>query len=390
MQEQQTQLSIGGASVSFIDVHAVYYAIYALRRRKPWEHKRRKKRGVAPETYEYNFERVLNIDTKNDPGKAILTDVLEKFRGLNATNPRDMIYAPLNIAEDVPANAIVVDYNKSVAEVNKDVAVFYFAHLDFPLDYLSYCGSKSFELEILDGLASWMPQWKDRYPRSMFQKTFVSKEGESTRVFNACGTGYNENHDHSQRPRIDGFTLFARGFRIDEIATLSMRSIHLSHADGIDDVSKWAPPDPDAAYIAGGTHMDAFLHTLLTDIDGIDRDTPDWVGYRRGGKADWDFDRGCLAPSRDPDRQPTSTLYAQLRALATTSYGYMGLVSHQAQVGDSVFVLLGGSMLYLLRPHGDDGSFLFVGECYVHGLMDGQAMHKLKDGSAKMQSVRIV
>ena len=60
------------------------------------------------------------------------------------------------------------------------------------------------------------------------------------------------------------------------------------------------------------------------------------------------------------------------RRMFVTSCGFMGLGPAAAQVGDSVCVLLGGQLLYVLRG-GDDGNFEFVGECYVHGMMDGKA-----------------
>jgi hypothetical protein len=60
------------------------------------------------------------------------------------------------------------------------------------------------------------------------------------------------------------------------------------------------------------------------------------------------------------------------RRLFTTRGGFMGLGPAAAQVGDKVYVLLGGQVLYVLRDHGES-QFEFVGECYVHGMMDGQA-----------------
>jgi hypothetical protein len=66
----------------------------------------------------------------------------------------------------------------------------------------------------------------------------------------------------------------------------------------------------------------------------------------------------------------------------------MCLVSHQADVNDAIFMLFGGSVLYVLKPQGDD--YVFIGECYVHGLMDGEALKFLEDGRAQVQEVRIV
>ena len=49
----------------------------------------------------------------------------------------------------------------------------------------------------------------------------------------------------------------------------------------------------------------------------------------------------------------------------------MGLTHWFNQVGDKVYVL-GGDMPFLLRPK--NNHFLFRGEAYVHGIMDGEAL----------------
>lgn len=44
---------------------------------------------------------------------------------------------------------------------------------------------------------------------------------------------------------------------------------------------------------------------------------------------------------------------------------------------DTVAILYGGKMPYILRPIKEDGSYLFVGECYVRGMMRGEMMESL-------------
>jgi hypothetical protein len=47
------------------------------------------------------------------------------------------------------------------------------------------------------------------------------------------------------------------------------------------------------------------------------------------------------------------------------------------QSGDKVYVLAGGSHPFVLRPMADDPKqFQLVGECYLHGIMDGQALRR--------------
>jgi hypothetical protein len=65
----------------------------------------------------------------------------------------------------------------------------------------------------------------------------------------------------------------------------------------------------------------------------------------------------------------------------------MGLVSESAEPNDKIYVLAGGQVLYVLRQEGD--CFRFMGECYIHGLMDGEALEKLKSGTAQVYTVRI-
>ena len=73
------------------------------------------------------------------------------------------------------------------------------------------------------------------------------------------------------------------------------------------------------------------------------------------------------------------------RALCVTKEGWLGLVPWNARVGDTVWVLRGGRTPFLLRARtreggeeaGEDGGeeeFELVGECYVQGIMAGEAM----------------
>jgi hypothetical protein len=51
----------------------------------------------------------------------------------------------------------------------------------------------------------------------------------------------------------------------------------------------------------------------------------------------------------------------------------LGWVSRRAQQGDMVCVLYGGAVPFVLREM-DDGCCRMIGECYVDGLMQGEAM----------------
>jgi hypothetical protein len=61
----------------------------------------------------------------------------------------------------------------------------------------------------------------------------------------------------------------------------------------------------------------------------------------------------------------------------------MGVGSRMMQIGDKICVLFGGEVLFILRPAGE--TYRLVGECYVHGLMSGEAMAMLDSSEVKDQ-----
>jgi len=62
------------------------------------------------------------------------------------------------------------------------------------------------------------------------------------------------------------------------------------------------------------------------------------------------------------------------RRLCVTTKGYVGAVTPLAEVGDEIVVFAGMQTPSVLRRV-DNKQYQFVGECYVHGLMNGEALH---------------
>lgn len=62
------------------------------------------------------------------------------------------------------------------------------------------------------------------------------------------------------------------------------------------------------------------------------------------------------------------------RRLLVTKRGFMGLAPWNAVVGDVVAVLHGGKTPFLLRPCSAPGTYSLVGECFVYGIMSGEAL----------------
>lgn len=62
----------------------------------------------------------------------------------------------------------------------------------------------------------------------------------------------------------------------------------------------------------------------------------------------------------------------QHRRLIKTSTAYLGIASYDTLPEDVVSILFGGSTPMILRSVNDH--LPLAGECYVHGIMDGEAL----------------
>ncbi|RKL39257.1 hypothetical protein BFJ72_g6729 [Fusarium proliferatum] len=73
--------------------------------------------------------------------------------------------------------------------------------------------------------------------------------------------------------------------------------------------------------------------------------------------------------------------------LFTTKDGYIGTMPDDVLPGDVVCVLAGSEELAVLRP--EDDHYLFVGCCFMIGLMNGEISKFLASGKAKIESIEI-
>jgi len=67
------------------------------------------------------------------------------------------------------------------------------------------------------------------------------------------------------------------------------------------------------------------------------------------------------------------------RTLVLSKNRYLGLAPKLSKPGDHIFILFGLSEPAILRPQAD-GSYIFIGTAYVHGVMKGEALKDLEEG----------
>lgn len=87
------------------------------------------------------------------------------------------------------------------------------------------------------------------------------------------------------------------------------------------------------------------------------------------------------------------------RSFIITKKGFIGLAPFRTAVGDTITILQAGDVPFVLRQRrtssGDlcdddvklrmkQGRYEFVGEAYVHGIMDGQAVTQAREEDVKV------
>jgi Heterokaryon incompatibility protein (HET) len=81
----------------------------------------------------------------------------------------------------------------------------------------------------------------------------------------------------------------------------------------------------------------------------------------------------CDSEDRDPDGFFAVARHVCVgRRFFRTAKGLMGMGPGSMQEGDCLSLLFGGNVPYILRPK--DDRYLFIGDCFVDGIMEGQAL----------------
>ncbi|PMD19501.1 hypothetical protein NA56DRAFT_647209 [Hyaloscypha hepaticicola] len=82
----------------------------------------------------------------------------------------------------------------------------------------------------------------------------------------------------------------------------------------------------------------------------------------------------------------------QKNTLIAIESGLLGLARGCVAPGDQVCILLGCSVPTILRqvPNIEREEYILIGESYIHGMMDGEAIDKLDKGEYKLQKITLV
>ncbi|KAI4276228.1 MAG: hypothetical protein LQ337_002627 [Flavoplaca oasis] len=291
-----------------------------------------------------------------------LLELLEYLRTTECSEPRDKVYAILGMAVDLSSPDIIVpNYSKSVADVYTDVVRYSLSRAEHGLQILGHVTHPFNDWTGDDNTPS-LPSWVPNYRIHGGPNPFRTQVANSAWAYNACGA----HKAHSATIKVAH--LIVKGLPVDEIISVSDVWEHDPHSAA--EVQAWSPENPDDIYQPTGQNRDeAFRTTVCADIN--------WSTKSRGHFVDWSVtnaDNHTLTPDESLRKDQVNDALKSAsgcRRLCWTKTGRMGLVPAVAQVGDLLFVLWGGQMMHVLRRK-DAGRFFYVGESYVHGVMDGE------------------
>jgi hypothetical protein len=297
-----------------------------------------------------------------------LLGLLDRGRPSAATDARDKVYAFLGLAQDVAPGTLIPDYRLSPPELYTSVAIWYMSTYR-SLEILGF----SFPYSEYD-LPSWVPDWSQRLRRANPSHAYHFEEKSISAYHASKDSLLGKSSDEVKNEIAGNLYLNLVGFEVGKIVDVKPTA---KSEWNINVQKSWIPHQGEMIYSWTGETIDiAFRRTIVGDLKLQTR------GYMCS--SDW-------AESDDYQRTDVSLViwFTQGRRLAKTAQGLMGIIPGFAEIGDSVFVLFGGSVLYLLR-HIDENCYRFLGEAYFHGLMDGEAMDLYEQGQFKLENIVLI
>jgi Heterokaryon incompatibility protein (HET) len=365
-----------------------------------------------------------------------LSVLLRNTTHLRSTDARDKVYALLGIANEQDRQVLLPDYSKPLGQVLIETM----AHIllsEGRLDLFSFVVvSQKHNRQSVAGLPSWVANWTVQLrPRRQIW---------SPGLYNAC-RGIQANLSLSQDKKVlwvDGLCVDTISYVSKEIRfegdTLRAGKPHTFCKtitwleNWLNDIFKTLHPTVDEAAnpdqwsriqaLNQDPHnSDTFWRTLIADryttqdnghagpvpsicseLFGIVRRGSSEFGEKKPERLDhltrifgtlkteaptMQNPLSYTMPTEDPMTLAINPLADEMlvllgRCLFVTSSGYLGLASEGVKAGDSVTLLMGGDVPFLLRRRSRKPThFRLVGEAYVHGIMYGEAIDGWKKGT---------
>ena len=334
-----------------------------------------------------------------------LAEMLRATYNLEATDPRDRIYALLGICWDEDDHDLEVQYGLSVGEVYTSYACA-FLEKGEALWILYFSQGPDSDLD----MPSWVPDW--RFSKSSifsrlrfnFQHPYRADDGlpphfrlsPSKKALTAEGiefdtiivttSAFDEIISQDAFASIDEYATYQQNTYdtwLKEAYHLTTRIRHAfpSNEQFWDEfwrtVCGNVTKDGDVAPAHWNfcAHIVLFLAQLALDPDKDREAIQEMLGHFAQEL------RKVLPPGRSVEEEvraftDQTRAAAWVNRLCITRMGRLGLASAKAKPGDRVCVLLGGHVPFVLRrcEGSEEDQHVLVGEAYVHGCMHGEVV----------------
>ncbi|KAM5350326.1 hypothetical protein ACJ41O_006831 [Fusarium nematophilum] len=316
----------------------------------------------------------------NQSLKFHLLQLMEIFAHCQATQTIDKIYALLGIACDSAEEEFDPDYDSPESTVIQRYAAC-FVQRGQVMDLLCRAGTlKSYSF------CSWIPDWtRESFPESI--STWETSKGR----FYAG----ERNHPVAEAQRLDDSgpcVLRIRGCSVDTVvSTVQIRidpsdeaepSRASAHYRTLIDFVQDYPSGEDKQEIllrlpigdAKRPHLESAMDRLRAYREFAKEQNDDWPsdlkelvwGKKRRGPRGEKVAREYWQTSRAFMNRISGAVFC------TTSKGYVGLAPGSTEKGDEICIFRGGKTPFVLRKH-DELKSVLGGECYIHGIMYGEA-----------------
>ncbi|CAG9987024.1 unnamed protein product [Clonostachys byssicola] len=302
-----------------------------------------------------------------------LLDLILDCRKFACTNPRDKIYGMLGVTnQDTSHELLHPNYDLSPQEVYRNFVMWDILH-NKSLRVLGCSWDKTAPEQI----SSWIPDFTrlDKYHHLMRLENRAS--------FHAGGDS-----QIAARLSPDGSVLHLKGKVVDRLHVVGNHMLGSRWEASVDRLTYLMIREAVAIWKATQKRLESRIR-VHEDDEGLGKNAfvRALVGDRTdfGRKATLVFlnnvshmvremgsSKGAVGSSHNRTLEAFLTI-AMSRRFAATELGMIGYVPKAAVPGDLVVVFYGSSVPSVVRLDGE-GKTTLVGECYIHGIMDGEAM----------------
>ncbi|KAG8529616.1 uncharacterized protein KY384_006253 [Bacidia gigantensis] len=290
--------------------------------------------------------------------------IISRRRGTSCKDPRDLVYSIKGIITN--GSLIEVDYSQPWRETFAASTA----------RYISSSGNLDIFRDVCPGeqhamLPSWVPDWRAKVRSPLLRMTVSLARpyhcSASSKAMSRLSSSYMEIRLHgilwdsiiamnNQETETDMIWMQKKILNIPRDRTLDFQEqqelVNFCSKDFV-----YLPTSEDA--------FECYTRLACLDLDPLL------------------FDRRLNRQSMSKEPKTEGYIHSLIKSqkqymhgqnLAFTKYRRLGVVPGWARPGDVVAILMGGEVPIILRPDLSDGKYTLIGESYMHGFMDGEAL----------------